>query len=77
MLVSGWILYVVSILLNYLFYKLHPSSPDNSLTWPVLKEKLQNRYNEMFDGTDRGAEDVDDDRDEEFELIPVVDSGVS
>ena len=67
-LISGWTLYFVSIILNLLFYKLHPSSPEISLTWPALKEKLQNSCKEMFNDTD-----ADTSGEKEFELIPLVD----
>ena len=33
----GWLLYLASIILNYIFYKMHPSSPEMG-TWGAAEE---------------------------------------
>ena len=37
MLGAGWLLYLASIILNYIFYKMHPSSP-KMWTWGAEEE---------------------------------------
>ena len=37
MLVVGWVLYLASIILNFIFYKIHPSSPE-MWTWGAEEE---------------------------------------
>ena len=39
MLGAGWLLYLASIILNFIFYKMHPSSPE-MWTWGA-EEKLE------------------------------------
>ena len=37
MLWAGWLLYLASIILNFIFYKMHPSSPE-MWTWGAEEE---------------------------------------
>ena len=37
MLGAGWLLYLASIILNFIFYKMHPSSPE-MWTWGAEEE---------------------------------------
>ena len=37
MLSAGWLLYLASLILNFIFYKMHPSSPE-MWTWGVEEE---------------------------------------
>ena len=37
MLGAGWLFYLCSLILNYIFYKMHPSSPE-MWTWGAEKE---------------------------------------
>ena len=37
MLWSGWLLYLASLILNFIFYKMHPSSPE-MWTWGAEEE---------------------------------------
>ena len=39
MLGAGWLLYLASLILNFIFYKMHPSSPE-MWTWGA-EEKLE------------------------------------
>ena len=39
MLGAGWLLYLASLILNFIFYKMHPSSPE-MWTWGA-KEELE------------------------------------
>ena len=37
MLVAGWLLYLASLIFNFIFYKMHPSSPE-MWTWGAEEE---------------------------------------
>ena len=39
MLVTGWMFYIASLILNHVYYNMHPSSPE-MWTWGVV-EKLE------------------------------------
>ena len=45
MLWAGWLLYLASLILNFIFYKMHPSSPE-MWTWGA-EEKLEEWTPEM------------------------------
>ena len=38
MLVAGWVLYMASLLLNYVYYKMHPSKTD--ISCGALKKRM-------------------------------------
>ena len=64
MLILGWVFYAVSVILNGIFYKLHPSGPD--LTVSALKMKLLTGKEEMLPKIIEKSEDI--------ELIPFINS---
>ena len=45
MLGAGWLLYLCSLILNIIFYKIHPSSPE-MCTWGAAEELEEWTYDE-------------------------------